>query len=136
MTNNNMYSIHHIGRVVKNINEELKYYRSLGFKCAKSIKIDHYQKVKVGLVDMGQGIFLELLGPYGKTSPIKNFLAKGGGLHHICYQSKNLKDTMRELKKHGTILSRPTPSVFDGKKVLFFYSRQGEIIEFIEESKT
>ena len=132
---NNTHNIHHIGRVVNNIAEELKYYRSLGFQCAKSIKIDHYQKVKVGLVDLGQGIFLELLEPHGKTSPIKNFLAKGGSLHHICYRSKNLKETMQYLKKHGTFLSKPTPSVFGGKRVLFFYSRRGEIIEFIEDPK-
>ena len=130
-----MHNIHHIGRVVSSIAEELKYYRSLGFQCTKSIKIDRYQKVKVGLVDLGQGIFLELLEPHGKTSPIKNFLAKGGGLHHICYRSKNFKETMQYLKKHGTILSKPTPSVFDGKRILFFYSRRGEIIEFIEDPK-
>lgn len=128
-----MYNIHHIGRVVNNVTKELKHYNSFGFKCAKNIKIDRYQKVKVGLVDLGRGIFLELLEPYGKESPVKNFLAKGGGLHHICYKSKSLKNTMRDLKKYGTILSKPTPSIFSGKKVLFFYSRRGELIEFIEE---
>lgn len=128
-----MYNIHHIGRVVNSIAEELKYYRSLGFKCAKSIKIDRHQKVKVGLIDLGRGIFLELLEPHGKTSPVKNFLAKGGGLHHICHQSKNLANTAQDLKKRGRILSKPTPSVFGGKKVFFFYSNQGEIIEFIEK---
>ena len=130
-----MYNIHHIGRVVNNIEKELKYYRSLGFKCIKSVKIDRYQKVKIGLIDLGRGIFLELLEPHGKASPIKNFLAKGGGLHHTCYRSQNLKETMQFLQKHGTILSKPTPSVFGGKRVLFFYSRRGEIIEFIEDPK-
>lgn len=131
-----MYNIHHIGRVVNSIAEELKYYRSLGFKCAKSIKIDRHQKVKVGLIDLGRGIYLELLEPHGKTSPVKNFLAKSGGLHHICYRVKNLKDQLKLLSGHGTILSKPTPSVFGGKKVSFFYSHRDEVIEFIEEPET
>ncbi len=129
-----MHHIHHVGRVVKNIAEELKYYRSLGFKCTKSVKIDRYQKVKVGLVDLGQGIFLELLEPHGARSPINNFLAKGGGLHHVCYSVKNLADELQTLKGRGVVLSKPTPSVFNGRRVFFFYSRQGEIIEFIEKS--
>ena len=128
-----MYTVHHIGRVVKNIQRELKYYRSVGFKCSKSIKTDQFQKVRVGLVNLGDGILLELIQPYGKKSPIKNFLTNGGGLHHICYQSDNLLNTMQDLKEYGKIISKPTPSVFGGKKVLFFYSNQGEIIEFIEK---
>lgn len=130
-----MYNIHHIGRVVNNIAEELKYYRSLGFKCAKSVKIDHHQKVKIGLIDLGQGIFLELLEPHGKSSPIKNFLAKNNGLHHICYRIDNLEKKIKTLKRYGVILSKPAPSVFDGKKVFFFYTPQREIIEFIESSR-
>lgn len=132
----NKYDIHHIGRVVKSVAGELKYYRSLGFKSVGSVKVDTFQKVKVGLVNLGQGIYLELLEPHGKTSPVKNFLAKGGGLHHICYRVKNLKDQLKLLNGHGTILSKPVPSVFGGKKVFFFYSRRGEIIEFVEEPET
>lgn len=130
-----MNEVHHIGRVVKKISKEFKYYRSLGFECVKPIKIDSFQKVKVGLVNLGQGIFLELLEPYGEKSPIKNFLTKGGGLHHICYKSKDLESTIKKLKELGTVLSKPTPSIFSGKKVFFFYSRQGEILEFIEDAK-
>ena len=130
-----MNQIHHIGRVVKNIAKEFKYYHSLGFECIKPIKIDPFQKVKVGLVNLGQGIFLELLEPHGEKSPIKNFLAKGGGLHHICYESKDLERTIKKMKELGTVLSKPTPSVFGGKKVFFFYSRRKEILEFIEDDK-
>jgi methylmalonyl-CoA/ethylmalonyl-CoA epimerase len=133
---NHTDKIHHIGRVVSNIGEELKHYKTLGFRCDKSVKIDRYQKVKVGLVYLDDGIFLELLEPHGKESPIKNFLAKGGGLHHICYSVENLKNKMQSLKERGIVLSNPTPSVFNGRKVFFFYSRRGEIIEFIEESNT
>lgn len=124
--------IHHIGRVVKDIKKELEYYRSLGFSCREDILIDGYQKVRVGLVEIGQGVLLELLEPLGENSPIVNFLAKGGGLHHICYRTDDFDKKQETLKPSGTILGKPTSSVFNGRRVFFFYSHRHELMEFIE----
>lgn len=132
MRNKVANNIHHIGRIVKNIKAELRYYKYLGFSCREDILIDEYQKVRVGLVEIGQGVLLELLEPLGENSPIVNFLAKGGGLHHICYRTDDFDKKRVALKSLGTILGEPTPSVFDGRRVFFFYSHQHELMEFME----
>lgn len=129
------YKIHHIARVVGSINREIGIYRSLGFECDDLIKTDYIHGAKVGIVKLGDGLFIELLEPYDRKSPIRNFLSRGGGFHHICYSVKDLDKKLFNLKKTGSILSKPAPSVFGGRKVFFFGTPGREIIEFIEAQR-
>ena len=64
--------------------------------------VNNYEEhgVSVVFVDVGN-TKIELMHPYGKDSPIKNFLDKNinGAIHHICLEVKDIYKTADELKK-------------------------------------
>lgn len=126
--------IHHIGKVVENIEKEMKLYSSLGFETDANIYIDKEQKVKVGKVLFGGKVSIELLEPLGKDSPIWNFSKKGGGLNHVCLEVDSIDEYLKYIKdkKIGFRLTETTVSVFDGRKVCFIGTYNKDILEIIE----
>jgi methylmalonyl-CoA/ethylmalonyl-CoA epimerase len=83
---------------------------------------------------------VELLEPLGENSPIKKFLEKNpnGGIHHICYEVKNLISASEKLKSAGArILGDGSPKIgAHGNPVLFLNPSDfsGTLIE-LEETK-
>ena len=129
-------NIHHIGKVVRNIAEELENYSQLGFEVDRKIYIDQEQKVKVGKVKAGE-VLIELLEPLDETSPISKFHRKQGGVHHISIMVKDIDDYVRRFKadRLGFVLTKKTTSVFDQRTVCFISTNNREIIELIEKNQ-
>src|ERR1700758_1026084 len=77
---------------------------------------------------------IELVEPAGPGSPVEKFLERGGGLHHLCYEVENLDKTVRDGSPRGlTIIRRPQPAVaFDGRRIAWFLTREGLLIEYLE----
>ena len=84
---------------------------------------------------------VELLEPLGENSPIKKFLEKNpnGGIHHICYEVKNLNSASEKLKLAGArILGDGFPKIgAHGNPVLFLNPSDfsGTLIELEEIKK-
>ena len=99
--NDNKMKIHHIGIVVNNIQD------SLG-EFSKFVKFDEItiptlvgsQKVNVCFMKLGE-LRIEIIEPVGDDSPVKKFLEKGGGFHHICFEVEKIDDYKNILKKKG-----------------------------------
>jgi len=78
---------------------------------------------------------IELLSPLGEASPINGFLAKNpaGGLHHICYEVKDILAASARLKASGArVLGTGEPTIgAHGKLVLFLHPKDfsGTLIE-------
>ncbi|MBV1706717.1 MAG: methylmalonyl-CoA epimerase [Hyphomicrobiales bacterium] len=78
---------------------------------------------------------IELMEPFGATSPIAAFLAKnpGGGMHHICYEVDDILAASTRLKAGGArVLGDGTPKTgAHGKPVLFLHPKDfnGTLIE-------
>jgi methylmalonyl-CoA/ethylmalonyl-CoA epimerase len=54
----------------------------------------------------------ELVEPDSEVSPVSNFLKKGVGLHHVCYEIDDLESGLQEALGVGlAIISGPTPAV-------------------------
>jgi len=113
--------IHHIGIVVGNIQD------SLG-EFSKFIKFDETtiptligsQKVNVCFMKLGE-LRIELIEPVGNDSPVSNFLEKGGGFNHICFEVENLSHTIDEMtKKGGRLIVSPVEG-FDGRQTAFIF---------------
>jgi methylmalonyl-CoA/ethylmalonyl-CoA epimerase len=77
---------------------------------------------------------IELLEPTGVDSPVYNFLQKGGGFNHICYEVDNMDEAISKFARVGhRQISKPEPAVaFDNRKVTFFYTNENEIVELLE----
>jgi methylmalonyl-CoA/ethylmalonyl-CoA epimerase len=86
--------IHHVGVVVPNLDTSLKFWRdTLGLHLTKRATIEE-QGVRAALLKVGESE-VELLEPLDAENGVGKFLSRrGGGLHHVCFESD---DVAREL---------------------------------------
>lgn len=111
--------LHHVGIVVNNIQESLgELKRYLNFETVSTIMPVGSQKVNICLMKVGEP-FLELIEPASPDSAISEFARSGGGIHHICYEVKNIESELESLAKKGaTILVNPIKG-FDERRIAF-----------------
>ena len=91
----------------------------------------------LGFVEDDAGARLELIRPLSVDSPVARALTHGGGLNHICYQVPDLDSSVQSLLATDAKLVRaPQPAVaFNGRRVAFLYTRQRELVEFVEAER-
>ena len=127
-----MYRINHIGIVVKNIEQ---YVNDSIYPKINKIVIDPIQHSKMGLIKIGNNSTdIELIEPLNSKSTTYNYLKKtGGGYHHICYETNNEKALYFFLKKQNIkIIYGPVEALlFNNNKVVFGYTKNREIVEFL-----
>jgi len=82
---------------------------------------------------------IELLEPLGEKSPLLGFLEKNtsGGIHHICYEVKDILAARDSLVKAGArIIGSGEPKIgAHGKPVLFLHPKDfcGTLVEIEQE---
>ena len=111
--------LHHVGIVVNSIQEslgELKNY--LNFETTSTIMPVGSQKVNICLLKVGDP-FLELIEPSSPDSAISEFAKSGGGIHHLCFEVKNIESELESFTRKGaTILVNPVKG-FDERRIAF-----------------
>lgn len=133
--------LHHIGKVVRDLAEECRYYKeTFGIEPLGEPVVDPIQKVEVQLLDTGFGdsATIELIRPLGEDSPVYRFLdKKGGGLHHLSYEVEDMQEAIAHLEKAGAkILGDVVPSAGHGSfPSVWLYTAKRELIELIEKKK-
>ena len=131
-------ALHHIGKVVKDIQSEYDSYLQMGFSIApgfeanRHVKEDREQDVLVGAVELG-ALVIELLEPVSDKSPIATFQKKGGGFHHVCYEVEDCAVAISEIKASGFArqITPVTTSVWHGRPVVFFFNKVSGVFELI-----
>lgn len=93
-----MRRIHHVGVVVRKLDEAYRFYRDvLGLPLVKEAELPD-QGVRAALVSAGD-TEIELLEPLGTTTSVGRFLARHGeGLHHLCFETPDVAASLAELK--------------------------------------
>lgn len=111
--------LHHVGIVVNNIQESLgELKRYLSFETTSAIMPVGSQKVNICLLKIGNP-FLELIEPASPDSAISEFAKSGGGIHHLCFEVKDIESELESLAKKGaTILVNPVKG-FDERRIAF-----------------
>ncbi|MEM4473206.1 MAG: methylmalonyl-CoA epimerase [Archaeoglobaceae archaeon] len=126
--------IDHIGIAVKNLEEAIKTFESLGFK-VKNIEEVKEQKVKVAMLPIGESK-IELLEATAEDSVIAKFISsRGEGVHHIAINVENIERSLEIAKNSGIKLIDERPRIgAGGKKVAFLHpkSTHGVLLEFVE----
>lgn len=130
--------MHHIGFVVDSIERAGKSFaESLNLTWNGRVFLDPLQKVNVTFMNSAEPgePQIELIEPVAEDSPVRSFLAKGGGLHHVCYEVQGLENQLRLSCSQGGKLVRPAmPAVaFGGRRIAWIYSKERLLIEFLEE---
>jgi len=119
--------VHHIGYVVKNIE---KYKKNLIIDEVLREVYDEIQKAKLVLLK-SENIFIELIEPQSKESFTYNFLQKGGGYHHLCYETtKENAENLIKTKKMIKVLDWVYAPLLESE-VMFAYNKNKEVVEFV-----
>ena len=126
--------VNHIAIVVPDLSEAILNYKST-FNCKISniIKLPKHG-VTTAFINL-PNTNIELLEPLGNDSPIKKFLNKNknGGIHHICYEVKDIQLAVNRLIKNKCkVIGDGIPREgAHGKPVIFIHptSFNGTLIE-------
>lgn len=99
----------HIGIAVSTLENGESFYKHLGLKSSHTETVDS-EKVKVGMLELGNHCRIELLEATSAESPIAKFLDKRGpGIHHICLRVENIHAMVDQLKAAGVKMIHDTP---------------------------
>jgi methylmalonyl-CoA/ethylmalonyl-CoA epimerase len=134
---NQIIRMHHIGYVVHSIPEAAdRFALSIGGSWDHNIVLDPLQGARVAFLTLqSQGFpLIELVEPGGEGSPVSNFLKRGGGLHHLCYEVESL-DRQLEFSRNigGKIVRPPLPAIaFEGRRIAWVFTRERLLQEFLE----
>lgn len=128
--------VHHIGMVVDDIRRKAPLYsRSLGMTLTTGIVVDEVQQVRLAFTETDNGVAIEFIEPTSPDSPVRRFLDRGGGWHHVCYLVSDIEAALEGVRQAGGIIARaPVPAAaFDGRRVAFVLTLDGSLVEFLEE---
>jgi len=93
--------LHHIGIVDENIQKSLgELTKYLDFESTTMPSLVGSQKVNICFLKTNN-VFLELIEPAEENSPISNFIKKGGGFHHLCFEVDDIHLELEKMKKNG-----------------------------------
>jgi methylmalonyl-CoA/ethylmalonyl-CoA epimerase len=132
--------LHHIGYVIKDIQGTAEgFARSIGATWDTRIFHDPLQKVRVSFLQSScpTEMQIELVEPAAEDSPVRGFLQKGGGLHHLCYEVIDLDAHLNKVRKSGaTMVKAPLPAVaFENRRIAWVITRQKLLLEFLEQKR-
>ena len=128
--------LHHIGIVVNRIQDSVSdLEKYLTFQNISLPTPVGSQKVNVCFLNVG-GSYLELIEPTAPDSPIAEFASNGGGIHHLCFEVKDIHKEIDIMSEKGaTILVRPAKG-FDERLIAFVDLNMKDtkcgLIEFLE----
>lgn len=130
--------IDHIGIAVKDIASVLAFYQeALGLE-NKGFEVVEEQGVRVAFLPVGESRF-ELLEPLNEESPIAKFIGKRGeGIHHICLDVDDVKESLEEMKERGLQLIDKEPRMgADNKLIAFVHPKasSGVLIELSQDAE-
>ena len=126
--------IHHVGVVVPNLEDGLHFWRDvLGMSLTRSATVED-QGVRAALLAVGQSE-VELLEPLSPENGVGKFLARrGGGLHHVCFETDDVACELSVARDKGLPLIDQKPRKGLAGMICFLHPKatRGVLIEYAE----
>jgi methylmalonyl-CoA/ethylmalonyl-CoA epimerase len=126
--------IHHVGIVVPSLDRALTLWRDLlGLTLTKSAVIQD-QGVKAALLEAG-GSEIELLEPLQPDNGVGKFLARrGGGLHHVCFETDDVARELDDARARGIQLIDQQPRRGLAGMICFLHPKatRGVLVEYAQ----
>ena len=132
---NNNISIHHMGFLVKNIEEAKLKFEYLGYMEEIPKKyIPERKQYTLFMRHCSNNEKIELIEIEDETSVAYGILKKSGvGIYHICYEVEDFYSFVADLRKQGFIPITKEEQGLENQKIQFFYNTQVGIIEVAEK---
>jgi len=133
--------MHHTGFVVASIADVIEAFcRSVRGSGWSQIWHDPIQRVRVAFIYPASpgDSEIELVEPAGDKAPVRQFLERGGGLHHVCYEVDDIAAELAAATARGlTIIRRPQPAVaLDGRLIAWVMTKEKLLIEYLERGRS
>ncbi|MGC1677056.1 MAG: methylmalonyl-CoA epimerase [Candidatus Binataceae bacterium] len=126
--------IHHVGVVVPDLDAGLKFWcDTLGLRLTKSATIEE-QGVRAALLKIG-GSEIELLEPINPDGGVAKFLARrGGGLHHVCFETDDVERELDAAKAKGIQMIDQKPRAGLAGMICFLHPKAtcGVLVEYAQ----
>lgn len=123
--------LHHLGLIIKDLD---KWERYMIFEKKINDLIDPIQNSRLAFYKNFSDTYIELIQPLNDSAFTWNTLMKNGNhINHFCYFDIS-ENQVKELtvQKNMIYISGPMPALlFDNKRVMFYYTRNREIVEFL-----
>jgi len=132
-------AMNHVGVAVPNMTDAIAFYRDvMGATDITEPQVLAPQGVTYAFVNLPTGQ-VELIEPYGETSPILKFLERNpkGGQHHMCFEVADIHDAKSVMETRGMrVLGEPRIGAH-GTLVVFLHPGDagGVLIELMETHK-
>ena len=130
--------LNHVAIVVSDIDASLRLYCELFGLQSTEVENVADQGVRATLVQVG-GSHLELIQPTGPDSGVARFIERRGeGLHHICLEVQDLRQTLDRLAAAGVELVDHSPREGLAGMIAFLHPRAagGVLVELVDEATT
>tara|TARA_A100001011_G_scaffold398155_1_gene501575 strand:+ start:1377 stop:1781 length:405 start_codon:yes stop_codon:yes gene_type:complete len=129
--------LNHVAIAVPDLDEAIKTYKvMLGASISGKTKQPEHGVI-TAFINL-PNTKIELITPLTTDGPLKNFLQNhpDGGIHHICYEVENIRESQKKLVNAGAQLvgnGKPTIGAH-GKPVIFLHPKNfnGTLIELEE----
>ena len=130
--------IDHIAIIVRNIEQELVFYRDTLGITPGEIKEVPSEQVRIAFLPMGGpgGSEIELIEPTTADSSLTKFLEKHGeGLHHVCLEVENIDAALAEMQAKGAPVLDKQPRVAAEGRAIFLHPKgtNGVLLELLEK---
>jgi len=126
--------IHHVGIVVPDLEKAMGLWRDLlGLSLTKSATIQD-QGVKAALLKAGDSE-IELLEPLNPDNGVGKFLSRrGGGLHHVCFETEDVARELEAARATGIQLidQKPRPGLAGMICFLHPKATRGVLVEYAQ----
>lgn len=127
----------HVAIAVKDLEESVAVWESLGLKFADEREVVAEQEVKTAFAPIDENGHIELLEPTASTSSIAKYIdKKGPGIHHICFRVENIETKEKELRDKGFALLYSEPKIGAGNCLVNFIhpkSTGGVLVEISQK---
>lgn len=125
---------HHIGYLVKNMNESIKQFKILGYQLTNETITDQMRQIYITFL-CKDGYRVELIQPISETSVVAGLMKKHkNSPYHICYTSDCFIEDTGYLTSHGYLaIDEPLAApACDGHNVQFFIHPELGMIEIMD----
>jgi methylmalonyl-CoA/ethylmalonyl-CoA epimerase len=127
--------IDHIAVAVRSVDAASDRLSKLLGYAPKTTKVTNTrQKVNVLFLGKEGSLDIKLIEPSDSTSPLSDFVQKGGGLHHLCFKVPDVPAACADLAGKGArVIAQPAPGeAFDEHLIAFLFLGLGLNIEVID----
>lgn len=132
-----IHKIHHVGIVVRDLEEALRYYRdTLGLPVQKQATIEE-QAVTAALLPVGDSE-IELIQPITDDSGVARYLAsRGEGFHHLCFEVDDIEQELARLQRESVQLIDQQPRLGLAGRIAFLHPRatHGVLVELAQPTE-